>query len=139
MVTKWGLSDKLGPLHYGEDEGIMPGTGKANYSGDTSKIIDEEVRRIIDSCYKRAEQILHDNRDILEAMKDALMEYETIDAEQVEDLMARRKVRPPRDWHDDDFNSHLRSKGGDTKGESKKGDAPEEGKSGPIGGPARDH
>ncbi|WP_111641330.1 ATP-dependent zinc metalloprotease FtsH [Marinimicrobium alkaliphilum] len=140
MVTKWGLSDKLGPLHYGEDEGMMPGTGKANYSGDTSKLIDEEVRRIIDSCYKRADQILHDNRDILEAMKEALMEYETIDAEQVEDLMARRKVRPPRDWHDDDFNSHLRNKDG--KGESedaKDGKQADDGKTGPIGGPAEDH
>jgi cell division protease FtsH len=126
-------------MHYGEDEGMMPGTGKANYSGDTSKLIDQEVRQIIDSCYERAKQILHDNRDILEAMKDALMEYETIDSEQVDDLMARRKVRPPRDWHDDDFNSHLRGKESSAKGKTKKGDAPDDGKAGPIGGPARDH
>ena len=138
MVTKWGLSDKLGPLHYGEDEGMMPGTGKSNYSGDTSKLIDEEVRAIIDRCYKRAEEILHDNRDILEAMKDALMEYETIDSEQVDDLMARRKVRPPRDWHDGDFNGHLKG-GDDYRDDSRENDAKGDSKAGPIGGPAKDH
>ncbi|WP_281167771.1 ATP-dependent zinc metalloprotease FtsH [Marinimicrobium agarilyticum] len=144
MVTKWGLSERLGPLHYGEDEGVMPGTGSVNYSGETSKMIDQEVRRIIDECYKRAEQILRENRDILEAMKDALMEYETIDSEQVDDLMNRRKVRPPRDWHDDDFNSHLQGKGGESGGgKSADGKSSDKGaddkKSGPIGGPAEDH
>lgn len=103
MVTKWGLSEKLGPLHYGEVESGIPGFGSPQYSAATSKIIDEETRRIIDECYTRAKRILEENRDILEAMKDALMEYETIDAEQVDDLMARRKVRPPRDWSDGDF------------------------------------
>ena len=135
MVTKWGLSSKLGPLHYGEDEGAYPGMSSQQYSDETSKLIDEEVRRIIDECYTRAEKILEDNRDILEAMKDALMEYETIDSEQVDDLMARRKVRPPRDWHDDDFNGHLRPK--DTAGEGKKNS--DENPAGPIGGPAKDH
>jgi len=138
MVTKWGLSEKLGPLHYGDDQGAMPGMATSNYSGETSKLIDQEVRSIIDRCYKRAEQILHDNRDILDAMKDALMEYETIDAEQVNDLMARRKVRPPRDWHDDDFNSHLKGDGDAKKGDSEEKD-PEGKKPGPIGGPAEDH
>jgi len=128
MVTKWGLSAKLGPLHYGEEEGAYPGMATQQYSDDTSKNIDEEVRRIIDECYQRATKILEDNRDILESMKDALMEYETIDAEQVADLMARRKVRPPREWNDDDFNSHLRDK--EVKGES-----PDS----PIGGPANTH
>lgn len=103
MVTKWGLSEKLGPLHYGETESGIPGIGTPHYSGATSKLIDEETRRIIDDCYGRAKRILEENRDILEAMKDALMEYETIDSEQVDDLMARRKVRPPRDWSDGDF------------------------------------
>ncbi|HQQ75230.1 MAG TPA: ATP-dependent metalloprotease, partial [Pseudomonadales bacterium] len=102
MVTKWGLSEKLGPLLYGEDEGQYPGTARQNYSSDTSRIIDEETRRIIDECYSTAERILTENRDILEAMKDALMEYETIDNDQVKDLMARVKVRPPRDWHVND-------------------------------------
>jgi cell division protease FtsH len=134
MVTKWGLSEKLGPLHYGEEEGAYPGMSTQQYSHETSKLIDEEVRRIIDECYARAKKILEENRDILEAMKNALMEYETIDAEQVADLMARRKVRPPREWQDDDFNNHLRDKGND--GESKPADEP---KTGPIGGPAKEH
>jgi cell division protease FtsH len=128
MVTKWGLSAKLGPLHYGDEEGAYPGMATQQYSGETSKQIDEEVRRIIHECYARSTKILEDNRDILEAMKNALMEYETIDSEQVADLMARRKVRPPREWNDDDFNSHLRDK-----------DAPEEAPAGPIGGPANTH
>jgi len=136
MVTKWGLSDKLGPLHYGEDEGAMPGTGQANYSGETSKMIDQEVRQIVDRCYQRAEKLLQENRDILESMKDALMEYETIDAEQVDDLMARRKVRPPRDWHDGDFNSHI---GGGGVSDSSDDKPKKEGNVGPIGGPAEDH
>jgi cell division protease FtsH len=127
MVTKWGLSAKLGPLHYGEEEGMYPGMATQQYSDDTSKRIDEEVRHIIEECYSRAQKILEDNRDILEAMKDALMEYETIDAEQVDDLMARRKVRPPREWNDDDFNNHLRDKDA--------GESP----AGPIGGPANTH
>src|SRR6478609_5575340 len=76
MVTKWGLSAKLGPLHYGEEEGAYPGMATQQYSGETSRQIDEEVRRIIDECYARAKKILEDNRDILEAMKNALMEYE---------------------------------------------------------------
>lgn len=127
MVTKWGLSASLGPLHYGDEEGAYPGMATQQYSGETSKRIDEEVRRIIDECYLRAVKILDDHRDILETMKNALMEYETIDADQVADLMARRKVRPPRDWNDDDFNSHLRSKDA--------GDKP----AGPIGDPANTH
>src|SRR5690554_534483 len=135
MVTKWGLSTKLGPLHYGEEEGAYPGTASQQYSDDTSKTIDEEVRLIITECYERAEKILHDNRDILEAMKDALMEYETIDSEQVDDLMARRKVRPPRDWHDDDFNGRPQSEGSSNTGANKADDNP----AGPIGGPAKDH
>jgi cell division protease FtsH len=134
MVTKWGLSERLGPLHYGEDEGGMPGMGGSpNYSGATFKAIDEEVRRIIDDCYGKAEQLLKDNRDILEAMKNALMEYETIDAEQVDDLMARRKVRPPRDWHDGDFNGQVKDDDVNANG------ADEDAGSSPIGGPAKHH
>jgi cell division protease FtsH len=131
MVMRWGLSQKLGPLHYGEEEGMYPGMSSANYSPDTSKIIDDEIKAIIDQSYVDAERILEENRDILESMKDALIEYETIDSEQVADLMARRKMRPPRDWQDSDFNSHL--KGGKAKAE------PKDSKSGPIGGPAEEH
>ncbi len=128
MVTKWGLSEKLGPLHYGEEEGAYPGMASQHYSGETSKLIDEEVRRIIDETYARAEKILEDNRDILEAMKSALMEYETIDAEQVDDLMARRKVRPPRDWHDGGFGGGSASK-----------DEESEKDSSTVGKPASEH
>lgn len=103
MVTKWGLTDKLGPIAYGEDDTRMPGMNSQNFSGATSREIDEEVRRIIDDCYQRAETLLRDNVDILHAMKEALVEYETLNALQVDDLMARRPVRPPEDWHDSDF------------------------------------
>jgi cell division protease FtsH len=132
MVTKWGLSEKLGPLLYGEDEAQYPGAaGRQNYSGDTSKIIDEETRRIIDECYSKAQQILIENRDILEAMKDALMEYETIDNDQVQDLMARRKVRPPHDWHEHDAGSNSKS-------DAPPKDVPPNNVT-PIGGPAGEH
>jgi len=132
MVTKWGLSEKLGPLHYGEDESGVPGAGNIHYSGETSKVIDHEVRRIIDSCYERSTEILEENRDILEAMKDALMEYETIDADQVDDLMARRQVRPPKDWHNND-----NMPGGNSTASSADRDTKESGDS--IGGPAGEH
>ena len=125
MVTKWGLSEKLGPLHYREEEDAFPGVKAQKYSDETSKTIDAEVRQIIDSCYGRARTILEENRDVLEAMKNALMEYETIDAEQVDDLMARRKVRPPREWIDGDL-------GGGSK---PKGDAPDRGT---VGKPAEE-
>ena len=132
MVTKWGLSEKLGPLHYGEDESGQPGHGNP-ISGKTSNEIDAEVRRIIDTCYERAEKLLEENRDILEAMKDALMEYETLDAEQVDDLMARRKVRPPRDWHDNDY-----SGGGPADDTSEAEEKTKDGDS-TVGGPVNGH
>lgn len=100
MVTRWGLTEKMGPILYGDEESAMPGQGGKNFSAVTSQQIDVEVRRIIDTNYARAEKFLKDNIDILHAMKDALMEFETIDSDQVDDLMARRKVRLPRDWHD---------------------------------------
>ena len=92
MVMKWGLSEKLGPLLYGDDEAAPGVGGKSNYSGATAGIIDEEVRNIIDRTYARAKKLLQDNIDILEAMKEALMEYETLNADQVDELMARRSV-----------------------------------------------
>jgi cell division protease FtsH len=125
MVTKWGLSAKLGPMHYGEEEGQYPGMASQQYSDETSKRIDEEVKRIIDECYTKAAKILEENRDILESMKNALMEYETIDADQVADLMARRPVRPPRDYSDNDSDDIAKNSG--ASGES------------PIGGPANTH
>ena len=102
MVTKWGLTEKMGPVLYGEDDSKAPGDGNTHYSEDTSREIDQEVRDILDKAYVTAKNLLEENRDILEAMKDALMEYETIDADQVNDLMSRCKVRPPHQWDDND-------------------------------------
>jgi cell division protease FtsH len=129
MVTRWGLSDKLGPILYGEDESQTPGAGNKQYSGATSQEIDGEVRRIIDECYKEAEKILEENADILHAMKDALMEYETLDSDQVDDLMSRRPVRPPHDWHNDLGSS------GPTSGSTPADDKDE----GHVGGPVSEH
>ncbi|MFC3032232.1 ATP-dependent zinc metalloprotease FtsH [Pseudoalteromonas fenneropenaei] len=104
MVTQWGLSSKLGPQLYIEENGEMymgGGSSRAkSMSDETAKLIDEEIKSVIDRNYQRSEQILKDNMDILHAMKDALMKYETIDAAQIDDLMARREVREPRDAHD---------------------------------------
>ncbi|RWU23910.1 ATP-dependent zinc metalloprotease FtsH [Pseudomonas alkylphenolica] len=128
MVTKWGLSEKLGPLMYAEEEGEVflgrsAGSQHASVSGETAKLIDSEVRSIIDQCYATAKQILTDNRDKLDAMADALMKYETIDAEQIDDIMAGRTPREPRDWEG----------GSGTSGTpAQQGDRPES----PIGGPA---
>ena len=110
MVTKWGLNQKMGPMLYGEDESQIPGGGNTYYSEDTSREIDQEVRLILDEAYKEASKLLKKNRDILEAMKDALIEYETIDAEQVDDLMNRKKVRKPKDWDKPGPDSSSRKK-----------------------------
>ena len=128
MVTKWGLNEKMGPILYGEDESQAPGGGNTHYSEDTSREIDQEVRNILNEAYSTATKLLEDNRDILEAMKDALIEFETIDADQVDDLMSRRKVRPPKQWDDDSDN---KSGGSDTPSQDAKGE-------GPIGGPVED-
>ena len=105
MVTKWGLSEKLGPLLYEEDEGeVFLGrsvTQHKSVSSQTAIDIDIEVRSVIDRCYARAREMLVENRDILDSMSEALMKYETIDAPQIDDLMARREVRPPKGWTDD--------------------------------------
>ena len=104
MVTHWGLSEKLGPLLYAEDQNEMymggGGSRASSMSDDTAKVIDAEVRLFSDRNYQRAEEILKENIDILHSMKDALMKYETIDAKQIDDLMARQPVREPRDAHD---------------------------------------
>ncbi|MES3041469.1 MAG: ATP-dependent zinc metalloprotease FtsH [Pseudomonadota bacterium] len=104
MVTKWGLSEKLGPLLYEENEGESYGRPgpRSNISSQTAIDIDLEMRSIIDRCYDRSRQLLVDNRDILDSMAKALMQYETIDADQIDDLMARREVRTPRGWSDSD-------------------------------------
>ncbi|MDH0095063.1 ATP-dependent zinc metalloprotease FtsH [Ectopseudomonas hydrolytica] len=133
MVTKWGLSEKLGPLMYAEEEGEVflgrsMGSQHSNVSGETAKQIDEEVRRIIDECYATAKKLLVENRDKLDAMAEALMKYETIDAEQIDDIMNGREPREPRGWDG----------GGDSGAPQAKVDEvdrPEK----PIGGPAAEH
>ncbi len=107
MVTKWGLSDKLGPQSYSEEEGeVFLGrsvTQHKNVSDETAHIIDEEIRSVIDSNYSRAEQILKDNIDKLHSMTDALMKYETIDRDQIDDIMAGKEPREPKGWADIDY------------------------------------
>ena len=105
MVTQWGMSERLGPMLYAEEDGeVFLGRSMAkakHMSDDTARIIDAEVKQVIDRNYDRAKQILLDNMDVLHTMKDALMKYETIDAKQIDDLMARREVRAPSNWHDE--------------------------------------
>jgi cell division protease FtsH len=109
MVTKWGLSDRLGPLTYSEDEGeVFLGrqvTQTKHMSDETAHAIDEEVRRIIDASYERARKILTENMDRLHAMAAALIKYETIDEPQITDIMEGREPRPPADWKDEDSSS----------------------------------
>lgn len=111
MITKWGLSENLGPLLYGDEDsqpflGATMGHQKPpSFSGETANKIDKEVRTLVDRNYARAKQILEDNKDKLHLMSDALMKYETIDLEQIGDIMEGRPVREPKDWSDDNKNS----------------------------------
>ena len=102
MATKWGLSDELGPIAYGEEEDeVFLGrsvTQHKNVSDDTARRIDEVVRSILDRAYNRTTQILKDNVDKLHLMAEALLQYETIDAKQIDDIMAGRTPGPPADW-----------------------------------------
>ena len=104
MVTRWGLSDRLGPQTYSEESGeVFLGrsvTQHKQVSDVTAHVIDEEVRRVIDSNYQRAYKILQGNMDKLQTMSEALIKYETIDEEQIRDIMEGRVPRPPRDWDD---------------------------------------
>lgn len=134
MVTKWGLSEKLGPLMYAEEDGEVflgrtGGAQHANVSAQTAQLIDQEVRGIIDQCYGAAKQILNENRDKLDTMAQALMKYETIDADQIDDIMAGRMPREPRDWHGggSGASGHSVQAGGGGRPET------------PIGGPAGEH
>lgn len=102
MVTKWGLSERLGPLMYSDDEGeVFLGhsvTTRKEISGKTAQLIDEEVKSIVDKTYKTAKDILTEKIDILHKMAEALLKYETIDSSQLEDLMAGKVPREPKDW-----------------------------------------
>lgn len=132
MVTKWGLSEKLGPLTYSEDDGeVFLGrsvTQTKHVSDVTANTIDAEVRTIIDRNYVRAEELLKENEKKLHAMANALMKYETIDHEQVKDIMEGREPRPPADWNDSD--DLPKTKGS----EDDKSDSVS-----PIGGTASEH
>ncbi len=129
MVTRWGMSKRLPPIQFDHDNdrAIYLGGGTTQtmmVSDKTALIIDEEIAEIINSCYQKAYDILDANRDILEAMKDALLKYETLDAEQIDDLMERRPVREPAVYEADPENSN--DAGGSTadtaKSDSKKED-----------------
>ncbi|MBN8481295.1 MAG: ATP-dependent zinc metalloprotease FtsH [Xanthomonadales bacterium] len=127
MVTKWGLSDEMGPIAYGEQEDeVFLGrsvTQHKNVSDDTARRIDEVVRGILDKEYARARGILVEKMSVLHAMADALLTYETIDREQVAEIMAGRAPTPPKDWTEGG-SPRNRGGGAGTRGES------------PIGGPA---
>ncbi len=134
MVTKWGLSEKLGPLMYAEEEGEVflgrsMGSQASNVSGETAKLIDEEVRRIIDECYATAKKLLVENRDKLDAMAEALMKYETIDAEQIDDIMNGLAPREPKGWQGGDDNNGTPTAPIEIAESAEK----------PIGGPAAEH
>jgi cell division protease FtsH len=102
MVTKWGLSERLGPLSYSEEDGeVFLGrqvTQHKQVSDETAHVIDEEIRRVIDLNYKRAKVILETNLDKLHIMADALVKYETIDETQIKDIMNGKPAKPPADW-----------------------------------------
>lgn len=134
MVTKWGFSDRLGPLVYTEEEGeVFLGrsvTQHKQVSDVTVHAIDEEVRKIIDSTYEHATQILTDNMDKLHAMADALVKYETIDVDQINAIMEGREPPPPADWGNDDNVPTAPATGGAPK---QAGDGPD------VGKPAEQH
>ena len=103
MITQWGFSEKLGPLNYGQDENAMGYTGGQSkmISDVTTQEINDEVRLLIDRNFKRARVLLDENIDILHAMTDALMKYETLNSDQLDQLMARTTVEPSSDWEED--------------------------------------
>jgi len=127
MVTKWGLSEKLGPLQYEDEDnevflGKSAGSSRANVSAETARVIDEEIKQIIDGCYQKAQQLLVDNRDKLDAMAAALLEYETIDKSQIDDIMEGRTPKPPSHWNDDTPSDGDAPSAAEIDGESTKPD-----------------
>nr|WP_269433013.1 ATP-dependent zinc metalloprotease FtsH [Colwellia sp. TT2012] len=132
MVTQWGLSEKLGPMLFVQEEGeiFLGGSSSKSFhlSAETAKLIDEEIKAVINRNYQRAEDLMKENIDILHAMKDCLMKYETIDALQIDDLMARTTVRPPADWDDKDSDNSKsnKDKGDSTTEQEASSDEPEQ-------------
>jgi cell division protease FtsH len=134
MVTKWGLSSRLGPLTYTEDDGeVFLGrsvTRHKQVSDVTALAIDEEVRDLIDTCYNDAKRILQEHEDKLHLMAEALIKFETIDERQIKDIMSGQPPRPPEDWHEP-------SEPGEPGSKAKAG--ADDGKTAPLGGPAGQH
>ena len=125
MITRWGFSKRLPPMQFDQDQDQSQYLGGGHVStmpvsDKTTLIIDEEVSEIINFCYDRAKTMLTENRDILEAMKEALLKYETIDADQIDDLMNRRECRPPA--ADDETRKKGRGRGSKSGSKSDKGD-----------------
>ena len=102
MVTRYGMTDALGPMVYAENEGeVFLGrsvTKTTNMSEQTMQKVDSEVRRIIDQQYSLARKLIEDNQDKMHTMAKALLEYETLDMDQLDDIMAGKQPRPPKDW-----------------------------------------
>jgi len=120
MVTKWGLTEKLGPMTYAEDEGeIFLGrsvTQTKHMSDETARLIDEEVRRIVEAAHQRALELVEANLDILHLMADALLRYETIDSDQIDQIMEGHEPDPPEDWDESDSDSSDQADVSDTDG-----------------------
>ena len=137
MVTRWGLSAKLGPMTYSDDEGeVFLGRSVTQHkmvSDETAHLIDEEVRDIVDRNYQRAHTLLESNIAHLHTMADALIKYETLGAEQIDDIMMGRAPRPPDDWLDDDTTRGSHGPDAEDKPGSDKGTDSK------IGGPASLH
>ncbi|MFY8116677.1 MAG: cell division protein FtsH, partial [Roseateles sp.] len=102
MVTRYGMTDELGPMVYAENEGeVFLGrsvTKTTSMSEETMRKVDSVIRRIIDDQYAVARKLIEDNQDKMHAMAKALLEWETIDTEQIDDIMDGRPPRPPKDW-----------------------------------------
>ncbi len=139
MVTKWGLSEKLGPLMYEEEqEEVFLGHSVAqnkHVSDDTAHTIDEEVRKFVDRNYQRTQDILTENLDKLHKMAGALMKWETIDSDQIDDIMNGKDPQPPKDWDEIEPGS---GDGSRTSADGAKDDKDSDAK-GTIGGPAGQH
>jgi cell division protease FtsH len=124
MVMRYGMSDELGPMVYAENEGeVFLGrsiTKQVNMSEATMQKVDQEVRRIIDAQYARARQLIEENQDKIHAMAKALLEWETIDSDQIDDIMSGKPPRPPKDWTP----PSTRSPGGGTPAVDSQGSAP---------------
>ena len=135
MVTRWGLSERLGPMTYSDDEGeVFLGhsvTQHKSVSDETAHLIDEEIRKIVDRNYTRARKILEENFDKLHLMASALIKYETLDSDQIDDIMTGREPREPQNWGDDDRDSASRTPDVASDG-AKDADSA-------IGGPASSH